>query len=996
MILRTSRICLLGLWLLTLLTLLQAQGEDYGGDVGDGNLGDSDDIYEPAQQEAELETETQQRRNSIEAEESALPAQTVNELQSMEQPSTTDKVPASVTEMSVPTAASATTEYDENTAAEVMEDAPTQKQETKVEKPARHSQEYYYEDMQDEEQHAEQQPKKQHKEPQEEATTATTTTVPEYVRKAKAERFPQTEPDYAEDDMMVEQQTQPINTPKDQAEGVIYRDEPAQPQAHMQQLPVSHKAKPFNPSSVEYYYDELDSTEHRITTTVQSTPTTTITTKTTEAPLPVLAARFGGFAGFGGWPEPIPSAVPTNAPPVAIPSSTTTTTTTTTTPTPTTSAPRKQSKHIHLAKPELLPADQLRNYIKDVYIRMPLAVIVDPSAASLDQTKRLYIDALQDKNINIKIVLVTLNASGVPSAFSFNNTREFIAGLNSTKEFEGGNAFVGVLQAAELVPYDSAIFISTAAVPPHTDIVQDAAITLLKKRIRLFMLWYGERSANENETEDAVGGILGEVAIRSGGEIIHIVSTEHGQHIAGNTLTLVSDAYQGSQELELPVDTTLSSLHVRIDANMRRATLATPNGDINLKKHVKFKSSNDTRNTNPDELDAYVPLNKLRKATILKLQLTPESPSAAYNVFIRAERKADVFLGEIIKRIDSYYSHAVHESPLASLARSAKLKFPETREKLENEVDSPKSEVETFSETELVQPPTNLNQTQFAAATGEPQRASLNAMLLQRCGTKIELNTQSQLLLNAGQVATLLFEVTNMRAERVYQTVQVTDERRFLVQLSPTGFYLRARETGTVRLTVLAPTGTSPGTTDRVTFTSYGTETATLAVSLKVVSSIDAQDTTGPNLSWEFGNRCDYVKSDEQNCGDRFWTLDVTAQDWQSGILRLQSTPADGLFYRNYYTAGTTEPMKATYMASCCEPKVALTAFDAAGNQRSINIDVRDIVLTEAAIAAICLGAILLLLLIVLLIWSIMWCCKRRKVSLELPTYRSHSTRSME
>lgn len=76
----------------------------------------------------------------------------------------------------------------------------------------------------------------------------------------------------------------------------------------------------------------------------------------------------------------------------------------------------------------------------------------------------------------------------MPSAFSFNNTREFIAGLNSTKELEGGNAFVGVLQAAELVPYDSAIFISTAAIPPHTDIVQDAAITLLKKRIRVSKL----------------------------------------------------------------------------------------------------------------------------------------------------------------------------------------------------------------------------------------------------------------------------------------------------------------------------------------------------------------------------------------------------------------------------------------------------------------------------------------------------------------------------
>lgn len=143
--------------------------------------------------------------------------------------------------------------------------------------------------------------------------------------------------------------------------------------------------------------------------------------------------------------------------------------------------------------------------------------------------------------------------------------------------------------------------------------------------------------------------------------------------------------------------------------------------------------------------------------------------------------------GEIIKRIDSYYTHGPNERKIVSLARLAKLKFPDTKEKLETDVESPKSEVETFSETELVQPTgTSLNQTQFAAATGEPQRASLSAMLLQRCGTKIELSTQSKLLVTAGEMSTLLFEVTNMRSERVYQTVQVTDERRFLVQLSPT------------------------------------------------------------------------------------------------------------------------------------------------------------------------------------------------------------------
>ncbi|XP_017023928.2 uncharacterized protein [Drosophila kikkawai] len=424
---------------------------------------------------------------------------------------------------------------------------------------------------------------------------------------------------------------------------------------------------------------------------------------------------------------------------------------------------------------------------------------------------------------------------------------------------------------------------------------------------------------------------------------------------------------------------------------MRRASMETPN-EINLKKLAKFSGVNVTAVSKPHELDAFVPLNKLRRTAIFKLKLQPESGDEKYNVFVRAERKADVFLGDIIKRIDSYYKSG------QTKAKSARIQFPDKEkdtEKLEEDVDSPKNEIETFSDKEIQSAP-SLNQTLLAAATTGQPRSTLNAMLLQRCGTKIELSTQSQLLVTAGQMATLLFEVTNMRSEAVYSTIQVTDERRFLVQLNPTRLNLRALETGTVRLTVLVPLGTAQGTADRITFTNYGRETATLAVNLKVVTSIDAQDTTGPTLSWEFGSRCDYLTPESLNCGERFWTLDVTAQDWQSGMLRLQATPPEGLFYRNYYTAGSSEPLKATYMASCCEPKVSLVAYDAAGNQRSLTIDVRDVYFSEAAIAAICLGVILLLLLIVAIIWGIVCCYRRRKVSLELPTYRSHSTRSME
>lgn len=150
-----------------------------------------------------------------------------------------------------------------------------------------------------------------------------------------------------------------------------------------------------------------------------------------------------------------------------------------------------------------------------------------------------------------------------------------------------------------------------------------------------------------------------------------------------------------------------------------------------------------------------------------------------------------------------------------------------------------------------------------------------------------------------------------------------------------------------------------------------------------------------PFLSWDFGSRCESSTS-EATCADRLWSLYVTAQDSQTGIMRLQSTPTAGLIYTSSYTIGTTEPLKAIYIATCCEPKVNLVVYDVVGNQKSYSIDVRDVVLNEASIAAISLGAILLIVLLILIIWAIVWCCRRRKVVLDMPTYRSHSTRSME
>lgn len=64
-----------------------------------------------------------------------------------------------------------------------------------------------------------------------------------------------------------------------------------------------------------------------------------------------------------------------------------------------------------------------------------------------------------------------------------------LAGLESVQEsremLEGGSGFYGILRASELVPYDSAIFISTDKIPQDISLMKNAATILLKKRIRV-------------------------------------------------------------------------------------------------------------------------------------------------------------------------------------------------------------------------------------------------------------------------------------------------------------------------------------------------------------------------------------------------------------------------------------------------------------------------------------------------------------------------------
>jgi hypothetical protein len=175
-----------------------------------------------------------------------------------------------------------------------------------------------------------------------------------------------------------------------------------------------------------------------------------------------------------------------------------------------------------------------------------------------------------------------------------------------------------------------------------------------------------------------------------------------------------------------------------------------------------------------------------------------------------------------------------------------------------------------------------------------------------------------------------------------------------------------------VRVTLAIPQGTELGTKDTVTLTSQGAVQAAQAVMLTVTNN-GVTDPWQPHVWYTYSTRCDWQRS----CVGNTWSIEVVARDWESGLLSLRSIP-EGLLIRAPYVAGTNEEVKATYSASCCEPRVSITAHDLNRNQRTIQLNVDEPWLSEYAIATVVLAVLFFTLLIILIVICICRCVKRR------------------
>lgn len=199
--------------------------------------------------------------------------------------------------------------------------------------------------------------------------------------------------------------------------------------------------------------------------------------------------------------------------------------------------------------------------------------------------------------------------------------------------------------------------------------------------------------------------------------------------------------------------------------------------------------------------------------------------------------------------------------------------------------------------------------------------------------------------------------------------------------------WLQPNQKETVRVTILIPQGTELGVKDKITLTSVGPVQASQSAMVTVATN-GINDPWAPHLWYTYSTRCDW----RQTCVGGTWSIEVVARDYESGLMSLRSNP-EGLLIRAPFTAGTNDEVKATYSASCCEPRVSITAYDLNRNQKSIQLNVDDLWLSDYAIATVVLAVLFFTLLIIVIVVWIVWCCKRRRASQDLPTYRAGDVR---
>ncbi|XP_060808472.1 uncharacterized protein LOC106134386 isoform X2 [Amyelois transitella] len=204
--------------------------------------------------------------------------------------------------------------------------------------------------------------------------------------------------------------------------------------------------------------------------------------------------------------------------------------------------------------------------------------------------------------------------------------------------------------------------------------------------------------------------------------------------------------------------------------------------------------------------------------------------------------------------------------------------------------------------------------------------------------TAVQIGLSSRLYGAPGDNLQIHFEVSNYREQAVNFRFGAVGELRFLRGISPTSQTVPSGQTVNVIVSVGITTSAQPGARDLITFTAYGVEQVSISAYVYVVNPGETTtDIWAPEVRHNFQGTC--IGRQGNDCAQHVWSATIIARDAVGGLLRLSSSPV-GLVYDSNFISGSREEVIATYRATCCAPRVMVTAVDAFGNANSYVVDI--------------------------------------------------------
>jgi hypothetical protein len=150
------------------------------------------------------------------------------------------------------------------------------------------------------------------------------------------------------------------------------------------------------------------------------------------------------------------------------------------------STSKRPPKNIEIFKTK--PNELLRFYVEDGHLRSPIAALVDKKPNPLKKAKKLWKVALRPNSL-LDIMVVSYDSEGIKSTYNLTNTKAMMQTLDKVKEEnvteQESKTYYSIIRTGQLIPFDSAIFLSTDDLPNDTEHQLQASMFLLKKRIRV-------------------------------------------------------------------------------------------------------------------------------------------------------------------------------------------------------------------------------------------------------------------------------------------------------------------------------------------------------------------------------------------------------------------------------------------------------------------------------------------------------------------------------